>query len=274
MAALLSVGLHASMDAQEATAPLARGPWLIPAVTSGDTPQPGDGSPDSDSSWVSGPFRTLSDSIQWVRTRDLAAEATGHRLVISLLDRQIWWINGADTLYTAPVAVGKGTLLEYQEWMWNFATPRGIRAVIGKEQDPVWIPPFWHYVEAARKTDRELVKLERGQDVELYDGSRLVIRGDQVGQLLENGVFLPVPPGEEIVFDNTIFVPPFDTVNRRITGELGDYKLDMGEGYLLHGTPHKRSIGTASTHGCIRLHDDDLEYLYESVPVGTRVYIY
>jgi lipoprotein-anchoring transpeptidase ErfK/SrfK len=28
------------------------------------------------------------------------------------------------------------------------------------------------------------------------------------------------------------------------------------------------------THGCVRLADDDIEWLYENVPVGTKVYIY
>jgi lipoprotein-anchoring transpeptidase ErfK/SrfK len=28
------------------------------------------------------------------------------------------------------------------------------------------------------------------------------------------------------------------------------------------------------THGCIRLYDEDIEWLYERVPVGTAVYIY
>jgi L,D-transpeptidase YbiS len=30
----------------------------------------------------------------------------------------------------------------------------------------------------------------------------------------------------------------------------------------------------AATHGCVRLRDDDIEWLYEHVPVGTKVYIY
>ena len=40
------------------------------------------------------------------------------------------------------------------------------------------------------------------------------------------------------------------------------------------GTPYKKSIGMAATHGCIRLNDEDIEWLYDHVPVGTKVYIY
>ena len=83
-----------------------------------------------------------------------------------------------------------------------------------------------------------------------------------------------VPTEEEIVFDGTLFIPPVGTVNRRIEGELGRHALDTGNGILLHGTPHKESIGTAATHGCIRLDDDAILWLYEMVPVGARVYIY
>jgi lipoprotein-anchoring transpeptidase ErfK/SrfK len=59
-----------------------------------------------------------------------------------------------------------------------------------------------------------------------------------------------------------------------VEGELGKYRLDLGEGYLLHGTPDKESIGFAATHGCVRLRDEDIEWLYTYVPVGTKVYIF
>jgi lipoprotein-anchoring transpeptidase ErfK/SrfK len=83
-----------------------------------------------------------------------------------------------------------------------------------------------------------------------------------------------LPDDEEIVFDGTLFVPPFGTANRRIAGELGRYKLDLGDGYLLHGTRDADSVGGASTHGCLRLRADNLELLYRGVPVGTDVYIF
>ena len=83
-----------------------------------------------------------------------------------------------------------------------------------------------------------------------------------------------VSTDEEVIFDSTLFVPPVGTLNRRIEGELGRHTLDTGNGFLLHGTPHKASIGTAATHGCIRLRDEDIEWLYDMIPVGTRVYIY
>ncbi len=56
--------------------------------------------------------------------------------------------------------------------------------------------------------------------------------------------------------------------------DLPMFRLLLGDGYLLHGTPYKESIGLAATHGCVRMRDEDIEWLYEHVPVGTKVYIY
>ena len=41
----------------------------------------------------------------------------------------------------------------------------------------------------------------------------------------------------------------------------------------IHGTSDDASIGSAASHGCIRMHIGDAEYLYERVPVGASVYI-
>jgi lipoprotein-anchoring transpeptidase ErfK/SrfK len=79
---------------------------------------------------------------------------------------------------------------------------------------------------------------------------------------------------EEVIWDGTLYVPPIGTRQRAITGELGRFRLDLGDGYLLHGTPHTESIGEPSSHGCIRLGDEDIAWLYENVPVGTRVFTY
>jgi len=54
---------------------------------------------------------------------------------------------------------------------------------------------------------------------------------------------------------------------------LGRYWLDLGDGYGIHGTNNLWSIGRVATHGCIRLHDSQIERLYEDVPVGTPVHI-
>jgi len=54
---------------------------------------------------------------------------------------------------------------------------------------------------------------------------------------------------------------------------LGKYALALPDGYLIHGSIYKRTIGMSVTHGCIRLADEDLEAVYMAAQVGTKVYI-
>ncbi|HET7584665.1 MAG TPA: L,D-transpeptidase [Gemmatimonadaceae bacterium] len=218
--------------------------------------------------------RTHADSAASKATHLAAERDHGYRLVISLGDRRLWVVQGDDTLLSAPVAIGAETTLAFGGSTWEFGTPRGMRRVLDKTVRPAWIPPVWHYAEVAREYGLALDTLERGVPRWLSDGRRLEVRDSAVGVVSADSGFIPLRTDEEIVFDNTIFVPPIGTVNRRIEGELGMYSLDLGNGYLLHGTPDAASIGRARTHGCIRLHDEDIAWLYEHVPVGARVYIY
>lgn len=55
---------------------------------------------------------------------------------------------------------------------------------------------------------------------------------------------------------------------------LGRHALYLGlPSYLLHGTNRPLGIGMRVTHGCIRLYPEDVERLYDTVPVGTPVRI-
>jgi len=56
-------------------------------------------------------------------------------------------------------------------------------------------------------------------------------------------------------------------------GVLGDYALDLGQGYLIHGTLFERALGLHVTHGCVRMGAKDLEYIWKTVKPGTKVYI-
>lgn len=55
---------------------------------------------------------------------------------------------------------------------------------------------------------------------------------------------------------------------------LGSYGLYMGDGYIIHGTIFQTLLGQRVTHGCIRLGDADLEWVYKNVPLGAKVYLY
>jgi L,D-transpeptidase YbiS len=67
---------------------------------------------------------------------------------------------------------------------------------------------------------------------------------------------------------------PRSLAERLAPAELGDYAMDLGDGYLIHGTLYQRALGLSITHGCVRLGDDDLEAIYRKVRVGTAVYIF
>jgi len=72
----------------------------------------------------------------------------------------------------------------------------------------------------------------------------------------EKGRYLPeeVPPGPE--------------------NPLGQYAMRLGLGtYLIHGTNQPASIGQSVSSGCIRMYPEDIQYLFEQVPVGTPVKI-
>lgn len=70
------------------------------------------------------------------------------------------------------------------------------------------------------------------------------------------------------------FEPPKSAVHRLDDVSLGDYAIYLGDGYLIHGTLFQTLLGRRVTHGCIRLGDDDLAFLYKTLPVGSRVYLY
>jgi len=68
--------------------------------------------------------------------------------------------------------------------------------------------------------------------------------------------------------------PPKGSVERYDRISLGDYGLYLGDGFIIHGTLFQTLLGRRITHGCIRLGDKDLEYVYKNVPLGSRVYLY
>jgi lipoprotein-anchoring transpeptidase ErfK/SrfK len=48
--------------------------------------------------------------------------------------------------------------------------------------------------------------------------------------------------------------------------------LDRGN-YAIHGTNDPSSIGGFVSHGCIRMHNEDVLDLYQRTPIGTDVYV-
>jgi lipoprotein-anchoring transpeptidase ErfK/SrfK len=220
-------------------------------------------------------FHSRKDSLEYESARTRADRSSGFRVVVDLFAHTLYVIDGADTLRAAPAATAMNASLTFGKKTWRFETPRGTRKVLSKDKEPTWTPPEWHYAEVALENHLKLRTMHRGDVIRLQDGTRLLTRGDEVGVIYPGTKeFVPMVLDEHVVFDNTLFIPPAGTKQRTIKGELGHFRLALGDGYLFHGTPYANSIGSSVTHGCIRLQDDDIEWMYDNVPVGTRVYIY
>jgi L,D-transpeptidase ErfK/SrfK len=55
---------------------------------------------------------------------------------------------------------------------------------------------------------------------------------------------------------------------------LGRYALRLGiPGYLIHSTNKPYGVGMRVTHGCVRMYPEDIEALFNDIPVGTPVQI-
>ncbi len=68
--------------------------------------------------------------------------------------------------------------------------------------------------------------------------------------------------------------PPQD-YNKRIDNDsLGDYALGFGDGYFIHGTLYTRLLGRNVTHGCVRVGDKYLKEIFQTVVMGTKVFIF
>ena len=52
---------------------------------------------------------------------------------------------------------------------------------------------------------------------------------------------------------------------------MGLYAIYIGRLYAIHGTNSNFGIGLRVSQGCIRLRNNDIKYLFDNVPVGTRL---
>jgi lipoprotein-anchoring transpeptidase ErfK/SrfK len=173
-------------------------------------------------------------------------------LVVSLAERRVLYIRGADTLYRAPVAVGSGKTLVIGGKTKRFQTPRGKMAITHKELNPVWVPPNWHYIEYARNRGLGVVDMSNASP----------------------GALGGYPAGSVPVRGGKVIIPPWGSPQRQHKGVLGAAKLEMYDGYYFHGTDNERSVGSAASHGCLRMRRDDILWMYRNISVGTPVYIY
>ncbi len=199
-------------------------------------------------------------------------------LVVSIAENRLWYKQGDSVLFTTRVATGTGGELKKigSKSTWKFDTPRGRLVVQKKETEPLWVPPDWHFVELAKKKKLSLTFLRPGKTIPLPDGGVIAVSGHDVVRRTPDGTEIPFDAreGREIIVGKRLVVPPMETNQRRFAGVLGAFRLYLGDGYGIHGTDVPSSIGRSASHGCIRVRNEDIETLYQLVPVGTPVFVY
>src|SRR6267142_6316296 len=119
---------------------------------------------------------------------ETAAEATNQPyIVVSMADHRLWYKQGKEILFEAPVATGSGKeLVGGSGGNWRFETPRGRLVVKGKDENPAWVPPDWHYVEMANKKGLGIVRLDHGEAIRSGDGV-ITTRNGEVVKRYSNG---------------------------------------------------------------------------------------
>lgn len=225
-------------------------------------------------------------------------EDTDQTIVVSTAENKVQLRRSGKVVFEAICSTGKGTTLVDGGRKMVFSTPTGKFKVISKEENPVWVPPDWHYVEEARKKGLKVVRLEAGDTIDAASGSApaparaegfwsrfrgepepappgkvLRVKGDTIVEV-ENGVERELPPGAMIRVGDSIVIPPLGVKQRQFDKVLGSYRLNLGDGYALHGTQQTSQLGQSVSHGCVRLGDKDIEALYRMVNVGDEVIMY
>lgn len=185
-------------------------------------------------------------------------------ITVSTTENKVYARRDGQLVFEAICSTGSNSTLVTSGGTKVFRTPIGRFRVRSKEENPKWVPPDWHYVEEAQKNRLGLVHLQRGQNI-----GGLTVSGTEV---LDNG--FPLPEGSLIVRGGAVVIPPIGTRPRQFPEVLGTHRLNLGDGYALHGTQAVSQLGRNVSHGCVRLHNDDIAQLFAMANVGDEVIIY
>ncbi|MGZ4809194.1 MAG: L,D-transpeptidase, partial [Thermoanaerobaculia bacterium] len=185
-------------------------------------------------------------------------------ITVSTAENKVYAKRNGQLVFQAICSTGKNTSLDVDGRTMVFRTPIGRFKIQSKEENPKWVPPDWHYVEEARKQGLEVVRLNRGDCVSdvCAQGSEVYAGGSKVAG------------GSMIVRGGALIIPPLGTEARQFPDVLGGHRLNLGDGYALHGTQAVNQLGTNASHGCVRLSNDDIARLYDLAKVGDEVIIY
>lgn len=192
------------------------------------------------------------------------AHDTDFVITVSTAENRVYARQGGQLVFQSVCSTGKNTTLTAGGRTMVFKTPIGRFHILSKEENPMWVPPDWHYIEEARKEGMEVVRLSRGDCIDdvCASGSEVTASG------------VPIEPGQVITRGGAIIIPPVGTRARQFPDVLGTRRLNLGDGYALHGTQAVRQLGQSVSHGCVRLANEDIATLYDMAHVGDEVIIY
>lgn len=177
-------------------------------------------------------------------------------------------VEASDPEYNRVIAAAYKDL-EVLERKYNALTPKQKYLVINTSENHF-------YLYHNKKLEREGF-VSTGSNIRMLtnDNREWVFKTPKGKHTVKNKITTPVWKKPDWAFiEDGLPVPPQNHSSRFEYGSLGDYALNLGDGYLIHGTLYKRLLGMPVTHGCIRLNDEDLEYIYKSLHPGSKVYIF
>jgi lipoprotein-anchoring transpeptidase ErfK/SrfK len=235
----------------------------------------------------------LHSKVQTVGKQTDDIPDTGQTIIVSTAENKLYVRQGGQKVFEAICSTGKGTKLAIDGQTWVFETPIGKLRVVSKDENPEWVPPDWHYIEEARKSGMRVVHLAPGQSIDARTGDPASNRSEGVWSWFGGGKSGPVlrvkgdtvveddggnvrelPDGKLIVAGDALVIPPANTRQRHFKGVLGNYRIELGDGYGIHGTDQPEKLGQSVSHGCVRLGDADIAKLYAMTNVGDTVIIY
>ncbi len=185
-------------------------------------------------------------------------------ITVSTQENKVYAHRNGQLVFEAVCSTGKNETLRAGGRTMVFRTPIGRFRILSKEENPKWVPPDWHYIEEAQKHGLDVVRLKYGQRLgDLHASGK---------EVYSNGY--PVGEGQTIIRGGAVVIPPVGTRARMFPDVLGTHRLNLGDGYALHGTQAVRQLGQSVSHGCVRLHNNDIARLYEMAKVGDEVVIY
>jgi hypothetical protein len=190
------------------------------------------------------------DSLEaYLQMQELRNDYVGYYLLIDTYQNRFHLRRNLDdgtemVVRSGYCGTGKGWTSNDDGQVWNFSTPRGLRYVIKKGENPYWYRPDWYWEEMNMTPPQP-----------------------------DDYVVIPdtIPWEAQIAYYNDSLTASERIYVQRVPGALGSYKLDLGGGILIHyGVGRGRNV----SHGCIRMSSSDLEALYRTLPVGAPVVIY